>query len=287
MGLLGWDPIGDFFRKMMIEAILNNVEAIFNDFNGKIGDIAGRLSQGPEMFNKEIYDIILFIAEDVVMPVAGMIVTFVAVYELIQMVISKNSFHDIETFMFFKWAFKTVIAIYLITNALTLIDGFFAIAGDLINSVSETPVDVPDILAISEGDLNLMSTGKLFVLMIETLLMRFAIVVMTGAVIFILYGRMIEIYVMMSVAPLPVAAVLNRDWAHMGTSYFKTMFAFAMQGLFMMIIVKIYVVLAKDSTGILIDSGGIDVQIISLAVLTFILVIFLFRSGSIAKAIFN
>jgi hypothetical protein len=286
------DAIGSFFENLLKGAILANYGSIFDAMNQNANGIQGKVSQGPQAFSPEVYNV-LFGADGTggvvaaaVLPVAGMILTFVAVYELIHMIIDRNNMHDIETFMFFKWIFKTVVAIFIVTNGVMIINGFFTIASGMIsNAGAEVSKNLAVDLTAIEASLEGMSVGMLLVTFLMTLLFRVVTWVLSVCVTLVIYGRMLEIYLTMSVAPIPLATAINGEIGNMAKSYFKTMFALALQGFFMFICVIIYVQLAGSPD--MVPGGDAGMNILKFAALTVMLVMTLFKSGGIAKAIIS
>jgi hypothetical protein len=291
------DSINEWIRGLFTEGIIANFLDIYAAIDDKIGTVANAVGKGPADFSADIYGTVERVITAAVMPVAGFIITFVAVYELIQLIIDKNNMHDVDTFMFFKWMFKTYISIYFVTNGMTILNGMFEIASSLINgasgelaSISRGAEDTADAIRAA---LDSSNTGELMMIWIETLIMKLGMTVMTVVILVIVYGRMLEIYLTMSVAPIPIATLGNREWSSMGLNYFKSVFALAMQGFLLIMCLVIYRVLMNPSatSGLLtvtgVDSGNFQMKIIEMAALTVMLVMAMFKSGGLAKSLFG
>jgi hypothetical protein len=260
--------------------------------NNAVSSIATRVKETPAEFGGgAAYSAIENILTNAVIPVAGMVLTFVAVYELIQMIISKNNMADIETWMFFKWIIKTVIAIYLISNTLVIINGFFDVVGEMIENAAEPVKSIEEINANIVDKVNSMeSAGELLSLWAMTMVFRLLMTVMSIAVTLVIYGRMCEIYLTMSVAPIPMATVINSELGHMGKSYLKTIFALALQGFLMLVAALIYSALMQalvDPEAMLASGASLISVMGSYSALTVMLILTMFKSGGMAKAIIS
>jgi hypothetical protein len=284
---------GDFFediREMLRAWIVANFEGIFESFNKRAQGLIADIVLGPKSFmDGSIYDTVKGITDSVVLPVAGMIITFVAMYELITMIIDKNHMNEVESFMFFKWVVKTMITIYVVSNIFAIVNGFFEIVTGMVEIASKD-ANI-DVLAMKQDFATAVAgfddIGALLALALETMLFKTAMVFMSGAIIFVTYGRMIDIYVTLSVAPIPVAGLGNREFGQIGVNYLKAFFAFALQGFFMVICILIYktVVTDVDRFSAALASGDINEYMLTIAGVTIALIFALFRSGGVAKSI--
>jgi hypothetical protein len=226
------------------------------------------------------------LSETVIIPVAGVILTFILCYELISMVIEKNNMHDFDTFIFFKWIFKTFCAVYILTNTFDIVMFIFGIAQNVVNSSASVitgSLDMNLALTNLETQLEAMVTGELIGLYIESMILSLAMKAISLCVFLIIYGRMIEIYLTISIAPIPFSTMVNREWGNIGNNYLKSLFALAFQGFLIMVCVAIYAVLLQGIT----PSTNIHAAIWDCAGYTLLLCMILFKSGSLSKSIFS
>ena len=261
---------------------------MFTDVNDKVGIIASEVGKTPSTWNGSIYTMIRGLSESVIVPIAGIIITFVLCYELISMITEKNNMHEMDTWMFFKWFFKAAVAIYLVTNTFDIVMAVFDIGQNVITGAGgyisgSTSIDIDATLASMQASMESMSIGELLGLSIETLLISLCLKIMSILITVILYGRMIEIYCTVSVAPIPIATMSNHEWGSIGTNYLKGLFALAFQGFLIMICVGIYAVLINN----MIIAANIHSALFSVAAYTVILCFSLFKTGTLAKSIFN
>ena len=240
------------------------------------------------MQNPSVFSIILTLSKNVVVPIAGLVIAAVLTYELISMIIEKNNMHDIDTFMFFKWAFKSAAAAIIVNHTFDFIIAIFQVAQTMVQrsaGVIDTnaSIDISSAIANITTELQATGLGDLFALMLETWVVSFAMKAMGLIITVILYGRMIEIYIYASVGPLPFATFMNREWGNIGTNYVRGLAALGLQGFLIMICVGIYAVLVNAlSLG-----GDLQASIWSCAAYTVLLCFSLFKTGSVAKSILN
>jgi hypothetical protein len=282
---------GDFFEdfaNILRAGILSSYEWIFESVNKRANLLLEDVLKGPADFlGGQVYDKLTEIVDTAVMPVAGMVICFVCVYELIQMVISRNSFHDIETFMFFKWVFKTMIAVYFVTNCFEIVNAFFGLVNGMVVGAKEAvgDINVPKTLEEFRAEVEAIDNiGALLMLYLEMFLFRAVMVAMSVVITFVTFGRFIDIYITLSVAPIPMATMANREWGQIGVNYMKTFFAFALQGFFMILCVFIYQIIIGDA-GIIGDIDNIHMNIVTIGGMTVALIFALFKTGGAAKSI--
>ena len=233
---------------MLIGWIESNLTNMFTDVNEKVGTIAAEVGQTPSGWNGGVYQMIRGLSENVIVPIAGIIITFVLCYELISMITEKNNLHDMDTWMFFKWFFKATVAIYLVTHTFDIVMAVFDIGQNVVSGAAgvihgNTSIDIDATIAQMRTGMENMGVGELLGLSIETLLISLCLKIMAILITVILYGRMIEIYCTVSIAPIPIATMSNREWGSIGTNYLKGLFALAFQGFLIMVCVGIYAVL--------------------------------------------
>lgn len=281
------DAIEQWLKDFLIGAITGNLSSMFSDVNSKVATIATEVGKTPESWNSSVFSIILTLSKNVVVPIAGLVIAAVLTYELISMIIEKNNMHDIDTFMFFKWAFKSAAAI-IVNHTFDFIMAIFQVAQTMVQrsaGVIDTnaSIDISSAIANITTELQATGLGDLFALMLETWVVSFAMKAMGLIITVILYGRMIEIYIYASVGPLPFATFMNREWGNIGTNYVRGLAALGLQGFLIMICVGIYAVLVNAlSLG-----GDLQASIWSCAAYTVLLCFSLFKTGSVAKSILN
>ena len=273
---------------MIIGMIESNLTNMFTDVNDKVGTIAAEVGQTPYGWNSGIYSMIRGLSESVIIPIAGIIITFVLCYELITMITERNNLHDVDTWMFFKWFFKAFVAIYLVTNTFDIVMAVFDIGQHVVSGAGgfisgSTNIDIASTLATMRTSMEAMGVGELLGLAIETLIISMCLKIMSILITVILYGRMIEIYCTVSVAPIPIATMSNREWGGIGTNYLKGLFALAFQGFLIMVCVGIYAVLINN----MIIAANIHSALFSIAAYTVILCFSLFKTGSLSRSIFG
>ena len=282
------DSINEWIREILIGAINGNLSTMCGDVNEKVGSIAGEVGQTPQAWNASIFSMIRTLSENVIVPVAGLVITYVLCYELITMITEKNNMHDVDTFMFFKWFFKSWVAVYLVTHTFDITMAVFELAQHVVGGAAgvignNTSINVNAALSSMQSQLGSMEIPELLLLVMETSLVSLCMKIMSILITVILYGRMIEIYLYCSVAPIPFATMTNREWGQIGNNYLRSLFALGFQGFLIMICVGIYAVLVNT----MIIANNLHSAIFSLASYTVILCFSLFKSGALAKSIFN
>ena len=281
------DAITEWIKEILIGAINGNLSTMFGDVNEKVGTIAAEVGQTPQGWNAGIFNMIRTLSENVIVPIAGLVITYVLCVELISMVTEKNNMHDVDTFMFFKWFFKAWVAVYLVTHTFDITMAVFDVAQHVVSGAAgvisgSTNIDVAAALASMQSGLDAMEIPELLLLVMETSLVSLCMKIMSVLITVILYGRMIEIYLYCSVSPIPFATMTNREWGQIGNNYLKSLFAIGFQGFLIMICVGIYAVLVNS----MIVADNLHSAIFSLAAYTVILCFSLFKSGALAKSIF-
>ena len=227
------------------------MSTMFTDVNEKTSEIAAQVGRTPQNWNSSVFSMIQNLSESVVVPIAGIIITLVLCYELISMLTERNNLHDVDTWMFFKYFVKAWVAIYLVSNTFTITMAVFDVGQSVVNSASgiingETAIDVSSLSMQMQAAMATMEIGELVVLALETFLVSFCMKIMSVVITVIVYGRMIEIYLYTSLAPIPFATMSNREWGHVGTNYFRGLFALAFQAFLMMVCVAIYAALISS-----------------------------------------
>ena len=267
---------------------MSNLTGLFDAVNNQVTDIATNVGATPQAWNGSIFSMIRTLSENVIVPIAGIILTFIMCLELIQMLIDRNSMHDFDTFIFFKWIFKTFCAVLIVTSTWDIVMGVFDVAQNVVNQASgiiigEAEIDVAALTTDLEARLMEMDVGPLFGLWFQSSLMGIISQVLSICIFIIVYGRMIEVYMVTSVAPIPMATMVNREWGQMGQNYLRSLFALGFQAFLIMVCVAIYATLVQ-SIGTMQDISAACWTCIGYTVL---LCFTLFKSSSVAKTIFN
>jgi hypothetical protein len=283
-GLL--DSIAEWFRGILVDGITANFAGMFDEVNSKVGEIASQVGATPQGWNASVFGLIRTLSETVVIPVAGLILTFVLCYELITMIIDKNNMHDFQTYEIWKWIFKTFVAVYILTHTFDIVMFVFALAQNVVDGsagVISGSLNVDLAMTDLEAQLNAMGMGELIGLYLESAVLSLAMKAISLCVFIIIYGRMIEIYLTCSIAPIPFSTMANREWGHIGNSYLKTLFALAFQGFLIMVCVAIYAILLQTIT----SASNIHAAVWGCAGYTVLLCFTLFKTGNVAKGIFG
>ena len=282
------DSITEWLKELLISGITSNLSGMFDTVNSKVGEIAGEVGKTPSAWNGGVFSMIQSLSDNVIIPIAGIILTFVMCYELIHMIIEKNNLHDIETFMFFKWIFKTFVAVLIITNTFNIIMGIFDMSQHVVSNaagviISDTNIDITTVIASMEERLKEMDLGPLLGLWLQSTLIGITMHALSICIFVIIYGRMIEIYLMTSMGAIPFATMVNREWGGMGQNYLRAMFALGFQAFLIMVCVGIYAVLVQS---IAIDEDIIK-AVWTCVGYTVLLCFSLFKTSSMAKSLFN
>lgn len=283
---MGW--LEDWFKGILIDGIIGNLTGLFETVNQKVGSISVDVGATPQSWNASIFGMIRGLSSSVIIPVAGAILAFVMCYELIQMITEKNNMHDIDTFMFFKWIFKTFVAVLLVTNTWNIVMGIFDMAQQVVNQsagviIGSTSLDINSAMTNIETRLEAMGVGELLGLWFQTLFVGLTMDILSICIMLVIHGRMIEIYLVTSVGPIPMATMANNEWRSMGQNYLKSLLALGFQAFLIMVCVGIYAVLIQ-SIALSSDVTGAVWTALSYTVL---LCFCLFKTGSMAKAIFG
>ena len=282
------EAIEEWLREILVGGIINNLSGLFDSVNEKVGEISTQVGMTPQGWNSGIFNMIKNLSDSVILPIAGLILAFVMTLELIQLITDKNNMHDVDTWMFFKWIFKTACAVLIVTNTWNIVMGIFEAAQSVVNRaagiiVADTSLNIDSIVTGLEARLMEMEIGPLFGLWFQSLFVGLTMWGLTICIFIIVYGRMIEIYMVTSVAPIPMATMVNREWGQMGQNYLRSLFALGFQAFLIMVCVGIYAVLVQNI------SVGSDVSAALWTCIgyTVLLCFTLFKSSSVAKSIFN
>ena len=281
------DWLTDWLKELLIGGIMGNLEGLFDTVNAQVGEIAVQVGTTPAAWNAGVFSLIRQLSETVILPIAGLVLTFVATYELIQMLLEKNNMHEVDVANLYKWMFKTACAVLILSNTFNIVMAVFDVSQSVISRsaglIQGSTAVSPDMLSNLQTTLEGMDLGPLLGLWLQSSVVGLTMQAL-GIIIFVLvYGRMIEIYLLTSLAPIPVATLSNREVGGMGQNYLKSLFAVGFQGMLILVCVGIYAVLVQG-----IATGGDPISAIWGTVgYTVLLCFMLFKTGTIARSIFG
>lgn len=282
------DKLAEWLKELLISGILGNLSGMFDTVNTKVGEIAGEVGMTPSAWNGGVFNLIRSLSETVIIPIAGIILTFVMCYELIQLVIEKNNLHDVDTWIFFKWIFKTFVAVFLVTNTWNIVMAIFDVAQNVVSQSGgiisgSTSIDLSTAIPDMEAQLEAMDLGPLLGLWFQSMVVGLTMNILSICIFLVVYGRMIEIYLVTSVGPIPFATMSNREWSSVGQNYLKSLIALGFQAFLIMICVGIYAVLIQEIS----TADNISAAIWGCMGYSVLLCFTLFKTGSMAKGIFS
>ena len=280
--------IQEWFKEVLIDGIISNLSGTFDTVNAKVGEIAGEVGMTPSGWNGGIFNMIRGLSETVIVPIAGIILTFVMCYELIQLIVEKNNLHDFDTWIFWKWIFKTFCAVLIVTNTWNIVMAVFDMAQSVVNQsagviISEAGIDISGVVGDLETTLADWSIGALLGLWFQSIFVGLCAHILTIAIILVIYGRMIEIYLVTSIGPIPFATMVNREWGHTGQNYLRSLLVLGFQAFLIMVCVGIYAVLVQNIA----VGDNITTAIWECLGYTVLLCYTLFKTGSLAKSLFG
>ncbi|MDE7244378.1 MAG: hypothetical protein K2O18_10465 [Oscillospiraceae bacterium] len=283
-----WDAITDWLKEILVSGILSNLSGMFDSVNDKVGDISTQVGMTPQAWNSGIFSMVQNLSDTVILPIAGVILAFIMTLELIQLITDKNNLHDVDTWMFFRWSFKTACAILIVTNTWNIVMGVFDAAQSVVASASgvisgTTSIDLATVVPDLQTQLEAMELGPLLGLWVQSMFIGITMWALTICIFIITFGRMIEIYLVTSVAPIPMAAMLGKEFGGMGQNYLRSLFALGFQGFLIMVCVAIYAVLVQGIS----TSSDISAAIWTCVGYTVLLCFTLFKTGSLTKSVFS
>ena len=283
-----WSKITEWLKGILVDGIMGNLTSLFDRVNQQVGDIAVQVGTTPAAWNSGVFNMIRSLSDNVILPIAGVILAIVMTMELLQMVVEKNNMHDFETWIFFKWIFKTFCAVLIVTNTWDIIMGVFDVAQSVVNSAagiisSDANIEITGIITDLEARLMEMELGELLGMWFQSLFVGVTMSALTVCIFIIVYGRMVEIYLVTSVAPIPMATMTNHEWGQMGQNYLRSLFALGFQAFSIIVCVAIYAVLVQSIS----VEGDLNSAIWTCIGYTVLLCFTLFKSDSVAKGIFG
>ena len=283
-----WQKFTEWLKELLISAIMDNVNGLFDNVNSRVAGIAGQVGATPQGWNSGVYGMIRTLSDNVILPIAGVVLAFVMTLELIQLITEKNNMHDVDTWMFFKWIFKTACAVLIVTNTWNIVMGVFDATQSVVNQssgviIGETSIHFDRLIPGLEFQLESMTIGSLLSLWFQTLVVGLTMNILSICIFLVTYGRMIEIYVVTALGPIPLATMGSSEWRSTGQNYLKSLLALGFQAFLIMIVVGIYAVLIRNISG----AADIAGAIWGCMGYTVLLCFCLFKTGSISKSVFG
>lgn len=283
-----WDKVTEWLKELLIGSIMSNLTGLFDNVNRQVAGIADNVGATPQAWNGGVFGMIRNLSDNVILPIAGVILALVATLELIQMIVDRNNMHDIDTFMLAKWVFKTACAVVIVTNTWNIVMAVFDVAQSVVSRASgqviaDTDIRIDSVIVGLEAKLAEMELGALFGLWVQSMFVGFTMWALAICIFIITYGRMIEIYLVTSVAPIPMATMANREWGQMGQNYLRSLFALGFQAFLIIICVAIYAILVR---GIAVEND-VSTAIWTCMGYTVLLCFTLFKTSSLARSIFH
>lgn len=283
-----WDKLTEWLKEMLVDGVMDALTGLFDNVNEQIAGIAGNVGATPQAWNGTIFGMVRNLSDNVVVPLAGMILALVATLELIQLLIDRNNMHDFDVFLIYKWAFKTAASVLIVSNTWNIVMGIFEATQSIVGQASgvitgSTNIGIDSAIADLEARLTELELGELFSLWIQSNLISVTMWALTICIFIITYGRMIEIYLVTSVAPIPMAMFANKEWGQIGTNYLRSLFALGLQAVLIMICVAIYAILIRNIAA----QTDITKAIWTCIGYTVLLCFSLFKTSSLAKSILS
>ena len=283
-----WQSITDWLKEILVSGVISNLTNMFDSTNTQVGGIVSQVGLTPQAWNSGIFSMIQNLSQTIMLPLAGAILAIVITLELIQLITDKNNLNDVDTWMFFKWVFKSAAAILIVSNTWNIVMGIFDAAQSVVSSAAglvagNTSIDITSVTGSFQTTLEAMELGRLFGLWFQSLFAGICSWAVTICIFIVIYGRMIEVYLVTSVAPIPMATMANREWGQMGQNYLRALFALAFQAFLIIVCVAIYAVLVQNIT----LSTDISAAIWTAMGYTVLLCFCLFKTSSLAKSVFN
>ena len=283
-----WDKVTEWHKELLIGSIMSNLTGLFDNVNRQVAGVADNVGATPQAWNGGVFGMIRNLSDNVILPIAGVILALVATLELIQMIVDRNNMHDMDTFMLAKWVFKTACAVVIVTNTWNIVMAVFDVAQSVVSRASglviaDTDIRIDSVIVGLEAKLAEMELGALFGLWVQSMFVGFTMWALAICIFIITYGRMIEIYLVTSVAPIPMATMANREWGQMGQNYLRSLFALGFQAFLIIICVAIYAILVR---GIAVESD-VSTAIWTCMGYTVLLCFTLFKTSSLARSVFH
>ena len=283
-----WAAIEEWVKSILVGGVVKALAGMFDSVNNQVADISGQIALTPQGWNASIFNMIRSLSDSIILPIAGVILAFVMTLELIQMITDRNNLHDMDTWMFFKWVFKSAAAVLIVSNTWNIVMGIFEASQSVVSNAAgliqgSTAIDISTVTTDLETRLMEMELGELYGLWIQAQLVGITMWALTICIFIVIYGRMIEIYLVTSIAPIPMAAMLGKEWGGMGQNYLRSLLALGFQAFLIIVCVAIYAVLVQNIA----VQPDISTAIWTCMGYTVLLCFTLFKTGSLSKSIFN
>ena len=283
-----WDKVTEWLKELLIGSIMSNLTGLFDNVNRQVAGVADNVGATPQAWNGGVFGMIRNLSDNVILPIAGVILALVATLELIQMIVDRNNMHDMDTFMLAKWVFKTACAVVIVTNTWNIVMGIFEAAQSVVSRasglvMSGAQLSIESAITGIEARLAAMELGALFGLWFQTMLIGFTMWALVICIFVITFGRMIEIYLVTSIAPIPMATMVSREWGQTGQNYLRTLFALGFQAFMMILCVAIYAVLVQNIA----VTADVSVAIFTCMGYTVLLCFALFKTSSLSRCVFG
>lgn len=283
-----WNKLTEWLKEMLVGGIMSNLTGLFDSINEQVADIAGTVGATPQGWNGSVFGMVQSLSQNVVVPIAGILLAIVMAMELIQMIVDRNNLNDFDVSQIYKWVIKSFIAVVLVTSTWDIVMGIFDLSQAVVNNaagviISDTALDLSSVIADMEARLMAMEIGPLFSLWIQSALIGILSWILTICIFIIVYGRMIEIYLVTSIAPIPMATLGNREWSQMGQNYLRSLFALGFQAFLIIVCVAVYAVLVQSIA----TEADVIKAIWTCISYTVLLCFTLFKTSSLSKSIFN
>ena len=276
----------EWLKELLAGAIASNLTGMVDSVNTKVGDIAAQVGQTPQGWNSGIFSMIQNLSNNVILPIAGIILALVMTMEFIRIIMDKNNMHDFDTWSILMWVFTTACAILIVSNTWNIVMAVFDVSQTVVNYAAGIIVGNTDIELVTEGleeTLMAMELSSLIGLWFQSMIVGVTMHILSIIIMLICFGRMIEIYLVTSVAPIPMATMMNHEWSQMGQNYLRSLFALAFQGFLIIVCVAIYAVLVQN----MVVESDISMAIWTVMGYTVLLCFTLFKTSSLAKSVFN
>lgn len=280
------NTLTEWLKELLAGAIASNLTGMVDSVNTKVGDIAAQVGQTPQGWNSGIFSMIQNLSNNVILPIAGIILALVMTMEFIRIIMDKNNMHDFDTWSILMWVFKTACAILIVSNTWNIVMAVFDVSQTVVNNAAGMIVGNTDIELVTEGleeTLMAMELSSLIGLWFQSMIVGVTMHILSIIIMLICFGRMIEIYLVTSIAPIPMSTMMNHEWSQMGQNYLRSLFALAFQGFLIIVCVAIYAVLVQN----MVVESDISMAIWTVMGYTVLLCFTLFKTSSLAKSVFN
>ena len=283
--------IAEAIRRFMCDVVFGMLLDLFDSANAQINSVGNMVGQSPRAYNINIFTLMQNISDNVMLPIAALVITGILCYELITMITEKNNMHDIDTFMFFRYLFKACVAVFILSNTFVIVNGVFDLSNVLVQGVVAQFGVTQDTLGGYENSLlqtmydnvgGQFNMGALFLMFLTGLIVRLIMFAVNIIVFIILIGRFMEMYIYCSIAPIPFATFSNKEWGSIGTNFIKNIVALTFQAFFIIVLVSIYGILVST-----VDYTDVLGSLAMAACYSICLCMMLFKTSAISKAIFN